>query len=56
MTPAERAAAYRERRKAAMPAPSMMVRPSRPVDRRSKPKRWADAVATLSDMLDVYQD
>jgi hypothetical protein len=33
----------------------MVVRYRRPADRRSKPKRWADAVAELTDILDAYQ-
>ena len=60
LTPAERAAAYRERRKAAALAtptkPPVVVRYRRPADRRSKPQRWADAVETLADLLDGYQD
>jgi hypothetical protein len=53
LSPAERNRAYRERLKAAKP---VVVRYRRPADRRSKPKRWADAVQTLLDMLDGYQD
>ena len=33
----------------------MAVRYRRPADRRSKPKRWQDAVETLADLLDDYQ-
>jgi hypothetical protein len=60
LTPAERSAAYRERRKAAALAaptkPPVVVRYRRPADRRSKPQRWADAVETLAELLDGYQD
>jgi hypothetical protein len=46
MTPAERTAAFRARRKAAGLPPQM--RYSRPVDGRSKQqKRWQDSVETL---------
>jgi hypothetical protein len=60
LTPAERASAYRERRKATALStptkPPVVVRYRRPVDRRSKPQRWQDAVETLSELLDSYQD
>jgi hypothetical protein len=47
MTPAERSAAFRARRKAAGLPP--------PVHRRSKQqKQWQDAVETLVDLLDNY--
>ena len=60
-TPAERSAAYRARRKvtaAAAPTkpPVVVVRYRRPADRRSRPERWADAVQTLADMLDRFQE
>ena len=59
LTPAERAAAYRERRKAAALAaptkPPVVVRYRRPADRRSRPQRWAEAVETLADLIDAYQ-
>src|SRR5664279_1525623 len=59
-TPAERSAAYRARRKvtaAATPTkPPVVVRYRRPADRRSRPERWADAVQTLADMLDQFQE
>jgi hypothetical protein len=59
-TPAERSAAYRARRKAAAadaPAkPPVVVRYRRPADRRSRPEQWADAVQTLADMLDQFQE
>jgi hypothetical protein len=58
-TPAERAAAYRARRKAAAtdaPAkPPVVIRYRRPVDRRSRPQQWADAVQTLADLLDQFE-
>ena len=59
-TPAERSAAYRARRKVAAVAapakPPVVVRYRRPADRRSRPERWADAVQTLADMLDQFQE
>ena len=59
-TPAERSAAYRARRKAtaaAVPAkPPVVVRYRRPVDRRSRPQQWADAVQTLADLLDPFEE
>ncbi len=58
-TPAERSAAYRARRKvtaaAAPTKPPVVIRYRRPADRRSRPQRWADAVQTLTDMLDQFQ-
>src|SRR6202046_2808060 len=59
-TPAERAAAYRARRKAAVAAastkPPAVVRYRRPADRRSRPQQWADAVQTLARLLDQFQE
>jgi hypothetical protein len=59
-TPAERSAAYRARRKvtatAAPTKPPVVIRYRRPADRRSRPERWADAVQTLADMLDQFQE
>jgi hypothetical protein len=59
-TPAERSAAYRARRKATAAAastkPAVVVRYRRPADRRSRPERWSDAVRTLADMLDQFQE
>jgi len=59
-TPAERSAAYRARRKATAAAaptkPPVIVRYRRPADRRSRPQQWADAVQTLADMLDKFQE
>ena len=52
LSDAERAARYRERRKAG----EKPVRYRRPADRRSKPKQWDDAVGTLLDILDHCQD
>ena len=51
LTDAERAARYRERHKAGVPA----VRYRRPADRRSRPAQWQDAVQTLLGLLDGYQ-
>ena len=59
-TPAERSAAYRARRKAtaadAPAKPPVVVRYRRPTDRRSRPEQWADAVQTLADLLDQFQE
>ena len=59
-TPAERSAAYRARRKATIAAvptkPPAVVRYRRPADRRSRPQQWADAVQTLADLLDRFQE
>ena len=59
-TPAERSAAYRARRKATVAAaptkPPAIVRYRRPADRRSRPQQWADAVQTLADLLDRFQE
>ena len=59
-TPAERAAAYRARRKAnaaeAPAKPPVVIRYRRPADRRGRPQRWADAVQTLADLLDQFQE
>jgi hypothetical protein len=59
-TPAERSAAYRARRKATAAAvpvkPPVVVRYRRPVDRRSRPQQWADAVQTLADLLDQFEE
>jgi len=58
-TPAERAAAYRARRKAiaadGAAKPPGVIRYRRPADRRSRPKQWADAVQTLTDLLDQFE-
>jgi hypothetical protein len=59
-TPAERAAAYRARRKAAaadVPVKSpVVIRYRRAADRRSRPQQWADAVQTLADLLDQFEE
>ena len=60
-TPAERSAApIRARRKAAVAAaptkPPVAVQCRRPADRRSRPQQWADAVQTLADLLDRFQE
>lgn len=48
---AERARRYRARRKEGAPP----VQYRRPADRRARPQRWADAVQTLGDLLDDYE-
>jgi hypothetical protein len=50
LSDAERAARYRERRKAS--EKPVVVRYRRPADRRSKAKQWDDAVDTLLGILD----
>ena len=59
-TPAERAAAYRARRKAmaadVLTKPPVVIRYRRPGDRRSRPQQWADAVQTLADLLDQFEE
>ncbi len=52
LTSAERQRAYISRLKAGIPT---APKPRKPIDRRSKPKRWADAVGELLDLLDGYQ-
>jgi|GEM_PF-1052728 hypothetical protein len=58
-TPAERSAAYRARRKAtatdAPAKPPVVIRYRRPADRRSRPQQWANAVQTLADLLDEFE-
>ena len=54
LSDAERAARYRERRKAS--EKPVVVRYRRPMDRRSKAKQWDDAVDTLLGILDGYQE
>jgi hypothetical protein len=56
LTPGERSAAFRERRKAAAATgkPPVVVRYRKPADRRSKPQQWADATTALLDALDAY--
>lgn len=48
---AERSRRYRERRKAGAPP----VRYRRPADRRTRPQKWAEAVQTLAELLDDYE-
>ena len=52
LTSAERQRAYISRLKAGLP---IAPKPRKPVDRRSKPQRWADAVNELLSLLDDYQ-
>ncbi len=51
---AERQRRYRERRKGQQPV--MQYRYRQLQDRRSRPQRWADAVATLRVLQEEYQD
>jgi len=51
LSDAERAQRYREKRKQGAPS----VRYRRPADRRTRPQKWADAVQTLADLLDDYE-
>jgi len=53
LSDAERAARYRERRKAS--EKPVVVRYRRPADRRGRAKQWDDAVDTLLGILDGYQ-
>ena len=59
-TTPRQSAAYRARRKATVAAaptkPPAIVRDRRPADRRSRPQQWADAVQTLADLLDRFQE
>ena len=52
MTNAERQARYRAARAADAP----MIRSHRPADRRSRVKRWHDAVAQLTELQQQYGD
>jgi hypothetical protein len=56
LSPAERQRAYRARLKAAADAKPVVVRYRRSADRHTRPKRGADAVVTLLDCPDAYQD
>lgn len=49
---AERQARYRLRQREGQPPAA--VEPRRPVDRRSRPQRWRDAVAVLLALQAVY--
>jgi hypothetical protein len=52
LTSAERQRAYIARLKAGLaPAP----KPRKPIDRRTKPQRWDDAVNELLSILDDYE-
>ena len=51
--PSERQRRYRERRKGEQPPPRVSYR--RPKDRRSKARRWSDAVQELADLQAEYQ-
>ena len=51
MTSAERQRRYRERRAAAEPVRTFQ----RPKDRRSRPRRWADALADLRALQAEYE-
>jgi hypothetical protein len=53
MSSSERQRAYINRLKAGI---ATTAKPRRAIDRRSKPQRWADAVAALLDLLDSYQE
>ena len=53
MTNAERQARYRARHKLACPTKSITTRP---IDRRSRPTRWRDAVAVLLTLQAEYAD
>ena len=52
LTNAERQASYRARRQALQAMPAIRCR--RPVDRRSRPQRWHDAVAELLALQAEY--
>jgi hypothetical protein len=52
LSSAERQRAYISRLKAAIPT---APKPRRPIDRRTKPQRWDDAVGELLSLLDDYQ-
>jgi hypothetical protein len=55
LSDAERAASYRERRKAELEAKvPVRVRYRRAPDKRSRPQRWRDAVAELVDLQADY--
>lgn len=53
LTPAERQARYRAAQ--ASETPVVKVRYRKPVDRRSRPQRWRDAVAELVELQADYQ-
>jgi len=60
LTSAERMRRLREKRKAEAAdkppdKPAVVIRYRHPKDRRSRPEQWADAINTLMDCLDRYQ-
>ena len=56
MSNAERQARYRARRATPRPAAPVTTRPHGPVDRRSRPQCWRDAVAELPALPTDYAD
>jgi hypothetical protein len=61
LTSAERMRRLREKRKAEAAdkppdKPAVVIRYRRPKDRRSRADQWADAIDTLSNCLDGYQE
>ncbi len=61
LTSAERMRRLREKRKAEAAdkppdKPAVTIRYRRPKDRRSRADQWADAINTLSNCLDGYQE
>jgi hypothetical protein len=61
LTSAERMRRLREKRKAEAAdkppdKPAVVIRYRRPKDRRSRADQWADAINTLSNCLDGYQE
>ena len=61
LTPAERMRRLREKRKAEAAdnppdKPAVSIRYRRPKDRRSRADQWSDAINTLSNCLDGYQE
>ena len=54
MSNAERQARYRARR--AAPLPPVAARPRRDIDRRSRPRRWRDAIDELLVLQATYAD
>ncbi len=57
LTSAERMRRLREKREAEPTnKPPVVIRYRRPKDRRSRPDQWTDAINTLTDCLDRYQE
>src|ERR1700709_2957331 len=61
LTSAERRPPLREKRKTEAAdnppdKPPVVIRYRRPKDRRSRPDQWADAIDTLTNCLDRYQE